>query len=47
LSLQDGNDKAVPKLTTDVIGLKFIERFVEHGQERWLLSDIVQLVRTM
>jgi len=40
LTLEDGNDKVVPKLTTDEIGLKFIQRFVEHGQERWLLSDI-------
>jgi hypothetical protein len=40
LILEDGNDKAVPNLTTDEICLKFIERFVEHGQERWLVSNI-------
>jgi hypothetical protein len=40
LALEDGNNKAVPKLTTDETGLKFTERFVEHDQERWLLSDM-------
>jgi hypothetical protein len=40
LTLEDGNDKAVSKITTDEVGLKFIERFVEYAQERWLLSDI-------
>jgi hypothetical protein len=35
LTLEDGTDQAVPKLTTDEVGLKIIERYVERGQERW------------
>jgi len=40
LTLEDGTVKAAPKLTTDDVGLKFIQRYVEHGQERWLVSSI-------
>jgi len=38
LTFEDGADKAVPKLTTDEVGLKLIQRYVERGQERWIVA---------